>query len=1029
MARGGAGVKQKNSFENCLRQAFLLAFLLLSVSLAVTAASSSVVIYSLYYDTYLTNEPDEAVALMNISASPIAMGGWKVTDSATGSGEGTVTFPSYTIQPGQIIWITKTATSFKTAFGFNADFEYGSTDSDPSVPNMTGTAMSFTNTGDECILKDSSDAVIDSIAYEASATGAPGWSGAYVYPYSEFAAEGQILIRKLDEATCLPLTDTDTLADWAQSTDDNFLGKKLRKAGWDTEHFFDTMKATETCHLEYWVSPDNVLENYLRYINNAATSIWIEGYAFESYQLEQAITARQAAGVQVKVMLEGGALTNQGKWVAQQIEANGGQVYFMDADPTTGEGPRYAYQHAKFCIIDGTWLLTGSENLNNSSFAADDRSNGTDGHRGIYIATNSSALVAHALDIYNRDVDPVNHADVVRWNAATDSPPVDFVPFQGIDLITYPVQFWNPLILDGTFDFESVLAPDNCLRQDDSLLGMVARAGAGGKVYVEQLYEYEFWGPTTSNPAADPNLRLEAYIQAARRGAEVKIILDSAYDAGFNNADTMNYVNGIASSEGLNLQCKRDSPTVTGIHNKMVLVYDGTNGWTHTGSINGSENSNKANRELAIQIKSLQGFNYLATVFNYDWVHAGGAPVTNINPPGEPSDLKLSKNGSDLAFFWTAPSSCNNQSYSIYRGDLSTLASGEYNHGTAIVCAEGEASYVIPIDDTKLGLADYFLVVANNSVEEGSYGTSSSNVQIPVSPARCKSYQTFAGCSAPTCAAVSASITSVSPAASVILGTEQTFNGSGTGEGTLTYEWDFTYDGITFNTEASGSSVNHTYGSTGTYTAALRVTDSCSNPSPQQAINTAAITISPAALPAKVVISQVYGGGGNSGSVYKNDFIELFNSGGTAQDITGWAVQYTSATGTTWTNKTDLSGSIPAGGYYLVQEAAGTGGTTDLPIPDVTGTIAMNATAGKVALTNTTTALSGACPTGSQIVDFAGYGVATNCYEGSGPTPAPSNTTSISRGLQGCTDTNNNPTDFTAGTVNPRNSGSAHHGC
>jgi len=31
------------------------------------AASETVMIYAIYYDTYLSNEPDEAVALMNIS--------------------------------------------------------------------------------------------------------------------------------------------------------------------------------------------------------------------------------------------------------------------------------------------------------------------------------------------------------------------------------------------------------------------------------------------------------------------------------------------------------------------------------------------------------------------------------------------------------------------------------------------------------------------------------------------------------------------------------------------------------------------------------------------------------------------------------------------------------------------------------------------------------------------------------------------------------------------------------------------------
>src|SRR2546421_10302755 len=52
------------------------------------------------------------------------------------------------------------------------------------------------------------------------------------------------------------------------------------------------------------------------------------------------------------------------------------------------------------------------------------------------------------------------------------------------------------------------------------------------------------------------------------------------------------------------------------------------------------------------------------------------------------------------------------------------------------------------------------------------------------------------------------------------------------------------------------------------------------------------------AVSTSIVISQVYGGGGNSGSTYKNDFIELFNRGGSPVSVNGWSVQYNSATGT-----------------------------------------------------------------------------------------------------------------------------------
>lgn len=165
-----------------------------------------------------------------------------------------------------------------------------------------------------------------------------------------------------------------------------------------------------------------------------------------------------------------------------------------------------------------------------------------------------------------------------------------------------------------------------------------------------------------------------------------------------------------------------------------------------------------------------------------------------------------------------------------------------------------------------------------------------------------------------------------------------------------------------------------------------------------------------------IVISQVYGGGGNSGATLKNDFIELYNRGAVAVDVTGWSVHYASAAGTSW-QTTTLAGTIQPGKYFLIQEAAGAGGTVDLPTPNATGSIAMSATAGKVALVNNSTALSGACPTG--LVDIIGYGGA-NCFEGA-PTASLSNTTAALRNSNGATDTDNNSADFTIGAPNPRN--------
>ena len=47
-----------------------------------------------------------------------------------------------------------------------------------------------------------------------------------------------------------------------------------------------------------------------------------------------------------------------------------------------------------------------------------------------------------------------------------------------------------------------------------------------------------------------------------------------------------------------------------------------------------------------------------------------------------------------------------------------------------------------------------------------------------------------------------------------------------------------------------------------------------------------------------IVISQIYGGGGNAGATYQNDYVELYNPGTVAFDLAGWTLQYASATGT-----------------------------------------------------------------------------------------------------------------------------------
>ena len=172
-----------------------------------------------------------------------------------------------------------------------------------------------------------------------------------------------------------------------------------------------------------------------------------------------------------------------------------------------------------------------------------------------------------------------------------------------------------------------------------------------------------------------------------------------------------------------------------------------------------------------------------------------------------------------------------------------------------------------------------------------------------------------------------------------------------------------------------------------------------------------------------LVISQLYGGGGNIGATLTHDYVEIHNPTGISFNLAGWSLQYASATGTSWTNKQPLGGTIAPGEYFLVQLASGGANGSPLPVTaNITGDINMSATTGKVALVSNSVSLSGSCPNGTDpdIVDFVGYGTSASCFEGGARAAAPSNTNAVFRKLNGAQDTNQNGDDFQTGAPNPR---------
>jgi len=180
-----------------------------------------------------------------------------------------------------------------------------------------------------------------------------------------------------------------------------------------------------------------------------------------------------------------------------------------------------------------------------------------------------------------------------------------------------------------------------------------------------------------------------------------------------------------------------------------------------------------------------------------------------------------------------------------------------------------------------------------------------------------------------------------------------------------------------------------------------------------------------------VVISQIYGAGGNAGAPLRNDYVEIFNAGNAPVNVTGWSVQYASATGSGTFAANGPVGLPPLnlqpGQYLLVSLASGGSAGAALPTPDAVGSINMSGTAGKVVLVNSNSGL--ACNGAStpcspaqlaQIVDLIGYGSA-NFFETTAA-PAASTANALLRQTGGCVDSDNNGADFGTGAPAPRNS-------
>ncbi len=565
---------------------------------SATATSPAPIITEVYYDTYLAGDTNgEFIRIHNPTESSINVGGWQITDT-----EGVITFPEWAnINAEGSLYLAYNATAFYEEMLLGADFEY-CVNSDNSTPNMIKSgSLKLANTGDEVIMNNSEGETIDVVIYGNSGYAGACWSGAPV----KDVHEGVILERDRNETTG-QYEDTNTSADW-----DDYRVYVVGQSHFPYETFRFNGNVT------VFTSPDSSFSAIGNAIDDAQESIYLNVYQFHNFYLMDHIIDAIERGIEVKIMLEGdpvNGIDDEERYIANETVTAGGEVRFMINDGDRGIHDRYAFNHAKYALIDNETTMVMSENWKNTGVPV----NNTFGNRGWGVIINNPAVTDYFREVFFEDWKPASRdsfpftANDSIYGDKYGCPPLDFVPNRTIPTGNYSHPF-DSEVVSGDFNVSPVLAPDTALMQTESIIGMIKRAK--NSVYVEQLYIYKDWG-TYAEPK--PNPFLEAVINASRSGCEVKILLNPTYSFERNQA-TIDYVRGIATNEGLNLDAKFIDIESTGLnktHNKGVIVDCRE---VLISSINWNEYSPTNNREVGLIIENEDVAEYYTDVFFYDW--------------------------------------------------------------------------------------------------------------------------------------------------------------------------------------------------------------------------------------------------------------------------------------------------------------------------------------------------------------------------------------------------------------------------
>lgn len=345
-----------------------------------------------------------------------------------------------------------------------------------------------------------------------------------------------------------------------------------------------------------FVSPDTSYAQLKSLIDDAESSMFVNVYTFDNPYIAGEIIKAEKRGVKIVVLVDKspvGGISDKEWTILNNLSGSGVPVYLW-------QNPDLGFNHAKYIVVDNLTVMVSTENLGDTGFPIG-RATGNRGWGAIV----SGPLASYFSELFLDDV-----KSGIELNFSGFSPLV-FYPEGGDRGMQFESREFK-----GNYIVSPIVAPNDAV---ETILNLIDSANSS--LYIEEFYVYRYWG--SKRKGYGPNPFLESAIDAARRGVEVKILLDSTWynieeDDPKSNLKTIEYVNKISEDERINLEARLVDLKEHGfkkLHVKGMVIDEKA---VLVSSINWNEYSPTKNREVGVIIYG-EPAKYFSDVFISDW--------------------------------------------------------------------------------------------------------------------------------------------------------------------------------------------------------------------------------------------------------------------------------------------------------------------------------------------------------------------------------------------------------------------------